>query len=125
MKARLDKLGVKPGARVAVLGVEEKKFLRELKARAAEVLRGRPKKETDLIFLAAEKEATLKRLVALQHYLKRNGAIWVVWPKGRPELKEAQIIEAGKAAGLIDNKVVSFSTTHSALRLVVPLARRR
>jgi hypothetical protein len=31
---------------------------------------------------------------------------------------------AGKAAGSIDNKVVAFSTTHTSLRLVIPVARR-
>jgi len=123
-KPRLDKLGVKPGARVAVLGVEEKAFARELRKRTRDVTQGRAKKSSDLIFLAAESPAGLKRLRTLQRALKPNGALWVVWPKGRPALKESQIIAAGIAAGLIDNKVVSFSKTHSALRLVIPLARR-
>lgn len=124
MKSRIDKLGVKAAMRVAVLGVADKTFTRELRSRTRDITDRRPKKNTDLIFLAAAGKATLKRLRPLQNYLKRNGALWVVWPKGRPALKESQIIEAGIAAGLIDNKVVSFSKTHSALRLVIPLARR-
>jgi hypothetical protein len=31
---------------------------------------------------------------------------------------------AGRAAGLIDNKVASFSDTHTSLRLVIPVADR-
>ena len=52
-KSRLDKLGVKPGSRVVVLGIEEKSFWRELKARTSEVIKGRLKKDADLIFLLA------------------------------------------------------------------------
>jgi hypothetical protein len=49
----------------------------------------------------------------------------VVWPKGQPQLKENDIIVAAIAVGLVDNKVVSFSETHSALRLVIPSLRPR
>jgi hypothetical protein len=31
---------------------------------------------------------------------------------------------AGKAAGLVDVKVAGFSATHTALKLVIPAARR-
>ncbi len=122
-KPRLDKLGVKPGACVAVIGVEDKTFRSELKQRTSDIS-AQPKKDSDLIFVAAANKAGLKQLKTLQKFLKPNGAIWVVWPKGQPQLKENDIIAAAKAVGLIDNKVVSFSETLSALRLVIPLARR-
>lgn len=122
-KPRLDKLGVKPGARVAILGVEDKIFRSELKQRTADVTE-RPKKDSDLIFLAAKDKAGLKPLKSLQKFLKPNGALWVIWPKGKPQLKENDIIVAAIAVGLVDNKVVSFSETLSTLRLVIPLARR-
>ena len=110
--------------RVAVLGVKDKRFRRELRERTTDIAERRPKKGSDLIFLAAAETNGLKRLKRLQEFLKPNGAIWVVWPKGQPALKENDIILAAKAVGLIDNKVVSFSETLSALRLVIPLARR-
>jgi hypothetical protein len=31
---------------------------------------------------------------------------------------------AAREAGLVDNKVVSFSATHTALRLIVPRSQR-
>jgi hypothetical protein len=34
------------------------------------------------------------------------------------------VIAAAKAAGLVDNKVVAFSETHTSLRLVIPIDRR-
>ena len=123
-KALLDKLGVKPGAKVAVLGVEDEDFLEQLRERSAEVDAGVVGRDYDLVFLATERVEELGRLTALQDCIKRNGAIWVVWPKGRKQLRLKDIIEAAKVQGLVDNKVVSFSDTHSAMRLVIPVARR-
>ena len=34
-------------------------------------------------------------------------------------------MQAGKAAGLVDVKVVSFSATHTAERFVIPVKDRR
>jgi len=34
------------------------------------------------------------------------------------------VIAAAKEAGLVDVKVVRFSDTHTALKLVIPVARR-
>jgi hypothetical protein len=34
------------------------------------------------------------------------------------------VIDAARAAGLVDNKVVAFSATHTSLRLVIPVASR-
>ncbi len=83
-----------------------------------------PETESDVIFWLAEGMEALERLTSLQDYLRRNGALWVVFPKGKQHIKETDVIAAGKRAGLVDNKVVRFSDTHTALRLVIPLARR-
>ncbi len=54
-----------------------------------------------------------------------NGAIWVVSRKGKAAtLRDVDVIEAAKDARLVDNKVCSFSDTHTALRLVIPVALR-
>jgi hypothetical protein len=48
-----------------------------------------------------------------------------VWPRGLPDLKVLEVIAAAKAAGLVDTKVVRFSETDTALKLVIPVALRR
>jgi hypothetical protein len=53
-----------------------------------------------------------------------DGAIGVVWPKGRPALKEDHVRSAAALAGLVDVKVAAFSATHSALKLVIPVKNR-
>ncbi|HEY2343341.1 MAG TPA: hypothetical protein VGH90_09945 [Chthoniobacteraceae bacterium] len=123
-RALLDKLGVKRGQRISIFGVQDAAFLKDLAAVIPHVSRRKLQKESEIIFLAAEDLKSLARIESLESYLKRNGAIWVVYPKGQKHIREVDVIAAGKAAGLVDNKVCRFSETHTALRFVIPLARR-
>jgi hypothetical protein len=77
-----------------------------------------------MILFAVDGPAPLKRLTALERAIRRNGAIWVVWPKGQPHIKEDTIRGSAIAQGLVDVKVIAFSETLSALKLVIPVARR-
>ena len=121
----LDKLGVKPGARVALYGVDDPDFRHQLRARTTDISDGCATDATDLILLAADSVGQLVGLRALVDPLKRDGAIWVVSRKGKSAtIRDVDVIEAARSAGLVDNKVVSFSGTHTALRLVIPRALR-
>ena len=44
--------------------------------------------------------------------------------ESRVEIAESAVMAAGKAAGLVDVKVVRFSLTHTAEKFVIPLAKR-
>lgn len=123
-RSLFEKLGVKPGQRIAVLGLNDEDFLKGLGRRADEIAQGQPKKDSDLIFFAAEDRNALARLEKLREFLRPEGAIWIVYPKGQTHIRETDVIAAGKAAGFVDNKVCRFSETHTALRLVIPLAKR-
>jgi hypothetical protein len=121
----LDKLGVKPGARVAIIDVPDADFRALLSERTADITEGRAKVNSDLVFLGADSIDQLLRIGPLQESLVPNGAIWVISRKGKAAtLRDVDVIEAAKAVGLVDNKVASFSATHTALRLVIPVARR-
>jgi hypothetical protein len=123
-RSRLDKLGVTPGMRVAVIAVAERDFVPELEERTAEIATGRPRKDTAMVFFGVENAAALKRLATLERAIRRDGAIWVLWPKGQPHIKEDTIRAAAIAHGLVDVKVIAFSERLSALKLVIPVARR-
>jgi len=123
-RSRLDKLGVKPAWRASAIGVSDRTFLKELKQSVAYLSIGRVAKESDAIFFGATKAAELARLERLRSALKPNGAIWVVRPKGRPEISERAVMAAGKAAGLVDVKVVAFSPSHTAEKFVIPVSAR-
>jgi hypothetical protein len=124
-RSLIDKLGVKPDAKVTVIGVEDEAFWLQLGERTHDIVVGRLRTECDVIFYAADSLAALKKLTSLKKYLNPTGAIWVVSLKGKAaKIKDVDVIAAAKAAGLVDNKVVSFSETHTALRLVIPVNQR-
>jgi hypothetical protein len=78
-----------------------------------------------MIFVFVPHRAFLDEVLErFRHRLQPDGAIWVIRPKGGPDIKEVDIIDAGKRAGLVDNKIASFSDTLSAMRLVIPVALR-
>jgi len=122
-KSLVDKLGVKPAMLVSVLGIGDADFRRQLDATTADVT-DRAAKESDIIFLAADQPQTLEQLRDLSRAIKRNGAIWVVYPKGQKHITEGAVFAAGKRAGLVDVKVASFSATHTALKFVIPVNKR-
>jgi hypothetical protein len=117
-KPLLDKLGVKPGMRVSVLGLPDDGFLSELATRTDDVSTRR-RARCDLLFVGLEDRRELTRLGAHRNFIAREGAIWAVWPKGRPELTENDVRDAALEMGLVDVKVVAFSQTLSALKLVI------
>ena len=114
----LDKLGVKPESAVALIG----EFPGEFTGQLAKLAEGRSK--ADLVFFAANAAEDLARIPMLIARLKPGGALWVVYPKGVAAIREIEVIQAGRGAGLKDTKVASFSTTHTALRFVAPAASR-
>ena len=123
-RGRLDKLGIKPGMRVAVVDLDDAEFLAELRERTSDVTTSRPKKDTDAILVALGKTADLPRLKTLRAAIKKNGMIWAVWPKGRKEFREDDVRAYALSEGLVDVKVMSFSDTLSGLKLVIPVKER-
>jgi hypothetical protein len=108
--SRADKLGVKTGVKVRLVGEFDAEFLEELRACGAVTV----ERAADLVFFAAEKKADLSRVKKLA-----APALWIVYPKGLPAIREVEVIEAGRAAGMKDVKVARLSATHTALKFVV------
>jgi len=119
----VDKLGIKPGFRVGLVGCDAD-FAAVVRERTFLVSEGDPADGSDLVFLQADSVADLRRVAALAPRLQPAGAIWVIGPKGGREPTEAQVLAAGRAAGLVDTKVVRFSDTHTAHRFSIPKASR-
>jgi hypothetical protein len=121
----LDKLGVRPGMRVALIDIDDAAIRSLLAERTSDITDGWPEPDTDIVLLGADSTDSLAPLESLSTRIRPNGAIWVVSRKGKAAtLRDVEVMAAAKAAGLVDNKVVSFSSTHTSLRLVIPIARR-
>ena len=122
----LDKLGVRADSRVALIGAFAGDFIDLLRARTSRVEQGTPSGSVDVIFLAADSLLDLAALADLRRQIVSNGAIWVVFRKGKAAtIRDTDVIAAALDAGLVDNKVVSFSDTHTALRSVIRLRDRQ
>jgi hypothetical protein len=128
----MEKLGVKAGMRLVVIGVEDPGFVSGLTARFGPPDTKVEDADADIIFYEADRLDDLGRLPELRTAIKPNGAVWVVSPKGKsmlemPEaerVRDVDVMAAAREAGLVDTKVVSFSPTHTALKLVIPKAQR-
>jgi len=124
-KARIDKLDVKPGARVWLAGVTDAALGDELRARTAAVGSG-PTVPVgcDVVFLQVDRDDELARIGEVAAVLPPVGALWVVHPKGKGGVPDTAVFAAARAAGLTYTKVAAFSATHGAEKLVWPRARR-
>ncbi|MDP9146148.1 MAG: hypothetical protein M3N22_00690, partial [Acidobacteriota bacterium] len=117
-KSRMDKLGVKAGASVTLVGFDPKdeEFIRELGERTDKISVGKIVPDTGRIFLKVEARKELKQIEKIVASMRGATALWIVYPKGNtkdPEkVTEANVLAGGRAAGLKDIKVVGFSGTH-------------
>src|SRR5262249_668518 len=123
-KSLIDKLDVKPTHTVSVLAVDDDAFLRDVRARAERVVVGKIAPRSNVVFLGASTTKDLARLERAAGAIARDGAVWVVHPKGPRGLRDLEIFAAGKRAGLTAVKVARFSETHTAEKLVIPKSSR-
>jgi hypothetical protein len=123
--SRVEKLGVKAGMRVGLVGLEDPALIEDIEAQGATLERSARATGLDIVFFGAKAAADLERLAVLGARIQPAGAIWLVRAKGRgAPIAETQSMAAAKRAGLVDVKVVSYSDTQSAEKYVIPLAKR-
>jgi hypothetical protein len=123
-KSTAEKLGIKTGLTISTFAIADGNVMKDLRATAASFSDTKVLRNSDLIFFGAQKTAQLARVRKLASSVARAGALWIVYPKGKQEITQLQVIEAGRQAGLVDVKVVSFSASHTALKFVRPKAER-
>jgi hypothetical protein len=123
-KTLLQKLGVRSGETVSLIGEFPADFLLSLKKQNTAIVEGKAPKGASWYFLAAESRQNLQRVKSIANSLAGAAALWIVYPKGQPSITESHVRSAGLQAGLTDIKVASFSSTHTALKFVLPKAKR-
>ncbi len=123
-RSRMDKLGLKPGTTVALVGLSDPAFRAEMKERGVQIMPHALGTRVDAVFFGAEHRDVLRGFERLKDSIVPNGAIWVVRPKGQQCITEADVMASGRSAALVDVKVVNFSPTHTAEKFVIPVAKR-
>src|SRR5260370_4778673 len=105
--SRLDKLGVKPGFKVRLIGKHDDDFRSELAERGAITTKSKP----DLVFLSIKTKDELVELAYLA-----DAPVWIGDPKGMQAVTGNDVIAAGRAAGFAHAKVCPFYATPPALK---------
>src|SRR6267143_2150939 len=123
-RSRIEKLGVKPGAKVSLLSDFDREFLDELGKLSKSVNTGKASSDSEWIFFAADSKGDLGSLSKISKSMQGATALWIVYPKGQKHITENDVLAAGRRSGLKDVKVVGFSPTHTALKFVIPLSDR-
>jgi len=123
-KSLVEKLGLKPGLKVALLAGFDPGFHRDVVAALGSKPLTRAAKGCDLIFVLLRHPGDEAKLTRLGLAIAPAGAVWAVYAKGRRELSEDTVRNAAIRTGLVDVKVVRFSDELSALKLVIPKALR-
>ena len=124
----LDKLSVKDGMRVLLVGQVPDALRSRLAERSAiDLVAAADDDPVNLVLFAPADSGRVKSELARQRSrITPDGAIWVLTPKrGRPGyIRQEALIPQGKAVGLVDNKICSVDETTSAMRFVMPVAWR-
>ncbi|MCI0582127.1 MAG: DUF3052 domain-containing protein [Chloroflexi bacterium] len=124
----LDKLGVKDGMRVLLVGEVPKDLRSRLAERSAVDLVEKADDDPVNLVLFAPGDGSRVKPDLAEHRARitTDGAIWVLTPKrGQPGyVRQEALIPQGKAVGLVDNKICSVDETTSAIRFVIPVAWR-
>jgi len=126
-----DKLGLKPGHAVKVVGRGDPELLK----RAREKI-GRGFMKTGLADVVLYWPKTIGEitptLAELRHAIVENGGIWVFTAKrgqrsasGMEYFNQTDLISLGLAAGLVDNKTCSVSEPESGMRFVIRVKDRK
>jgi hypothetical protein len=123
------KLGIKEGARIALLSKPRAFSLGALPPLVIEKSDLRGKDPLDVILLFVTSRADLeKRFAGARDRIAKNGGLWVCWPKKasrvETDMTEDVARKVGIAGGLVDNKVCAVDETWSGLRLVWRVADR-
>lgn len=123
-KSRMEKLGVKQNAKVTVIGKIDPEFEAELTRLSPDFNRGTIAKDIEWIFLICETQKDLAKTINIAKIMRGAVALWIVYPKGRKDITEMDVLNTGRKARLKDIKVMSFSSTHTALKFVIPVDKR-
>ena len=123
----VDKLGIKPGARLQL--VSEPKDFAGLLGGLPEGSRIASRGALDFAMLFVKSQSDLrKRFARLRDRLESNGMLWVAWPKktsgAETDLTEGVVRAFGLESGLVDVKVCAVDDTWSGLKFVRRLKDR-
>ncbi len=128
-KPLAEKLGIKPGQRVALVN-SPIGLAGDLGPNLRQVgLVNPPRAPLNLVLVFVLSKTELKRAVGkFKKLIAPDGMLWISWPKKTSGMKtdvtEDVVREVALGNQLVDVKVCAIDETWSGLKLVVPVAKR-
>jgi hypothetical protein len=123
-KALPQKLGIKDGHKVAVIGAPSGFELGALPLGVAVVRGLAGKAPLDVLVVFVTRRADLiARIASCRPRMQPAAGLWIAWPKRASgvttDITENTVREVALPTGLVDNKVCAIDETWSGLRLVI------
>jgi len=73
-------------------------------------------------FFATDRQELASRIAGLKKMLRRDGMLWISWPKAKSKIPknimEGDVRDAGLSAGLVDIKICAVDEDWSGLKFV-------
>jgi hypothetical protein len=119
-----QKLGIKEGYRVAIVGAPPGLALGVL-PHGTKVHRGLIGRDPFdiLVVFVTQRAALVKRIAACRPRMRPAAGLWIAWPKKASkvatDVTEDTVREVALPTGLVDNKVCAIDDIWSGLRLVI------
>lgn len=121
-----DKLGLKPGFAVRVVGKGDKALLARVREKTRRKMISDGTLADMVLYWPEAAEEITPTLAELRVAIVPNGGVWVMTAKkgcrsasGMEYLNQTDLIPLGLAAGLVDNKTCSVSESESGMRFVI------
>ena len=122
-----QKLGIKDGHHVAVLGAPAGFALDTPAAIVHAKLPREPKLDVIVTFVTTRAQL-VAQLAACRPHMQAAAGLWIAWPKKSSgvatDIVEQTIRDVALPTGLVDNKVCAIDDTWSGLRLVIRREQR-
>lgn len=121
------KLGIKDGARVAIVSAPNgfDRTLGKLPKGVSVRRQARPSVNV-LLFFATRRSELSRRFATMARAIEDDGGLWIAWPKRTSgvatDVTENVARKIGLDAGLVDTKVCAIDDTWSGLRFVYRIA---
>src|SRR5258707_12494722 len=92
-------------SKVSLLGDFEEGFLQELGEQTNAATKNKLAADSERIFLSADSQKELAQGLKLAKSLKGAAAVWIVYPMGRQDITEKDIVTPVRKTGLKDVEV--------------------
>lgn len=114
----LEALGAKRGDLVAVMGLPESWLYRLVRSRKLATAKTSEPQAVDMLVVGVSDRRSLAGLGAMQRYIRKDGTLWVVYPREDSDIDAEDVLAAGRALSFKDVLELQVSARQAALKFV-------